>query len=484
MAFEDGDPTRRGRAEAGNIGFRNEFDIRPEGARGGLTPHFKIVKRGPMGVGKPVLWSASIAAAVAVVYICRMPTPENAPSGRKSVASVVTQVDATTADVGLLQLGEVRRGSFGLSNPGAEPLVVLEAKSSCDCLQVLHLPALVGPGQTAHVSYRYVGAYPGKAETTLAVLTSGTGGAREFKVRSETKAEAGRKAPELSSLDARLFRRADLPPIGREGLWSVAQLRARQEQPGLQVIDVREPGDFVQGHLPGSLNVPGRLVRTKNFLRAQELVLVDNGADRAALLQLRAELQEAGFAKVAVLAGGLNAWRRSGGKLEGASEELVRGNGFRRWLLPPALVRTTAAEEGWTILVASAPDLARAEYFFPHSRVLVAESSAAPTKGLLPPPAGAGEGPILVVSELGERYSEVEASGWSSSPRLPFYLEGGLQGYEKHLQHLTAEQRRLAAAATNPSAGRMVLTSGQKTISGAAGTPQAPVPCATCPGSR
>lgn len=427
-----------------------------------------------MAPSKPVIFGVSILGIAATAFLWKGGSGPGIESGIRSAPRVV-QIDASTADVGPLGVGEMRRGVFQIENPGTEPMVVLDAKSSCDCLQVLELPPIVAPKSKAELSYRYVGAYPGQAETTLRVMTSGVAGTQEFKVRSLTKAVDGRKAPELSSLETKLFRRP-APVAPAEGLATVAELRQRLEQPGAVAVDVREGADFVQGHLPGSINVPARQVRTKSFLRAQELFLVDAGADQPGLLALRAELLEAGFQKVSILAGGLNAWRRSGGKLEGASEELVRGNGFRRWLLSPATVHATAALEGWTVVVTAPAERTRAEFLFPHARIHDASTGK-------PATAPAAEGRILIVSEQGERYADVEASAWGESPRLPFYLEGGLEAYEKYLQLVTSEQRRQLASAANPSAGRMVLTSGAQPAKGASGV-RGPVPCATCPGSR
>lgn len=375
-----------------------------------------------------------------------------------------------------------------MDNPSAQPLVLLDARSSCECLQVLDLPPIVPPRGAVEIDYRYVGTYPGRAETTLTILTDDAKTNREFKVRSETTARRLATLPEPGSIDPRLFRRLPAPVPPTEGVIGLEALRVRQGQSGTAVVDVREPAAFLQGHLPGSLNVPRRQVVTKSFLRSQSLVLLDDGLHLAELQALRAELREAGFAKVEVLDGGLNAWRRAGGKLEGSLDDLSQGNGYRRWLIAPTTVSGSALELGWVLVSGAQQDEARARYFFPHANVIRVPATTDPAEARKAVRGFVGEGSgfrrLLVVSAAGEGYAALENSPWAELPSLPFYLEGGLAAWEKHLQRLTVDQRQFAASRLNPNAGRLILSSGEKAPNGANNLLRQPVPCPTCPGSR
>jgi rhodanese-related sulfurtransferase len=83
------------------------------------------------------------------------------------------------------------------------------------------------------------------------------------------------------------------------------------------VIDPRTPGDFAAGHLLAASNLPlqrleglpGPLVPLKTTL----CVLYDAGAGEAA--DAAARLESLGYSNVAILEGGLEAWRVSGGAL-------------------------------------------------------------------------------------------------------------------------------------------------------------------------
>ena len=108
------------------------------------------------------------------------------------------------------------------------------------------------------------------------------------------------------------------------GLWEIEPhalgevLRAGQ----VQVVDVREPGEFhgPLGHVPGAVLMPlGQLAEGLTTLdRARPVVAVCRSGSRSA--RAVAMLQQAGFAQVANLAGGMLRWRVDGGMVDSATE--------------------------------------------------------------------------------------------------------------------------------------------------------------------
>ena len=90
------------------------------------------------------------------------------------------------------------------------------------------------------------------------------------------------------------------------------------------VIDVREPAEYAQGHLPGAINLPRGVLEfqihahpamactTSEALAVadRELVLYCLTGGRSALAA--DSLQALGFTRVRSLAGGLTAWRNAG----------------------------------------------------------------------------------------------------------------------------------------------------------------------------
>jgi len=93
---------------------------------------------------------------------------------------------------------------------------------------------------------------------------------------------------------------------------------------GHVLIDVREPDEYAQGHLPGAVNLPRGVLEFRIHAHPalacaphgaqaapdRALVLYCLGGGRSALAA--ASLQSLGFGRVRSLAGGLEAWRNAG----------------------------------------------------------------------------------------------------------------------------------------------------------------------------
>ncbi|MET8554293.1 rhodanese-like domain-containing protein [Streptomyces sp. NPDC004959] len=97
---------------------------------------------------------------------------------------------------------------------------------------------------------------------------------------------------------------------------SPAEARARLKE--LTVVDVRSPGEFAVGHLPGAYNVPlDQLDRAVPVLRETtgdgDLLVVCAAGPRSETA--RSRLAERGVA-AAALSGGTDAWAEEGGDLE------------------------------------------------------------------------------------------------------------------------------------------------------------------------
>ncbi|WP_161993253.1 rhodanese-like domain-containing protein [Lacisediminimonas profundi] len=84
------------------------------------------------------------------------------------------------------------------------------------------------------------------------------------------------------------------------------------------LVDVRQVPEFVDGHVPGSIAVPGGLAiqRADEFVpvRAGRVVFIDNDETRSALAAYW--YRQMGFAQVYLLQGGLRAWQAAGGMTE------------------------------------------------------------------------------------------------------------------------------------------------------------------------
>lgn len=94
---------------------------------------------------------------------------------------------------------------------------------------------------------------------------------------------------------------------------------------GWHFVDVREPDEFSEGHVPGARNVPRGFLEVKADLshpkrdpwladRDRKLVLYCGGGHRSALAALT--LREMGFTSVVSLAEGWAGWQRRGFPVE------------------------------------------------------------------------------------------------------------------------------------------------------------------------
>lgn len=99
-----------------------------------------------------------------------------------------------------------------------------------------------------------------------------------------------------------------------------AQARVRQVHPVTVapclhryfVIDVREPGEVLEGFLPGALNVPRGVIEhrveddSRFYDRSQPILVYSRDGRRSALAAVT--LAELGFSDVQSLAGGYTCW--------------------------------------------------------------------------------------------------------------------------------------------------------------------------------
>jgi rhodanese-related sulfurtransferase len=118
------------------------------------------------------------------------------------------------------------------------------------------------------------------------------------------------------------WRNAGLPVDSIEQV-SVSQLKDQIANSDLQVVDVRRPGEYVGGHVPGALNAPlasldkslGPLPLKKDKLTA---VICAGGYRSSAAASL---LQQKGFSNLLNVSGGTGAWINAGYPVESPSKD-------------------------------------------------------------------------------------------------------------------------------------------------------------------
>ena len=96
---------------------------------------------------------------------------------------------------------------------------------------------------------------------------------------------------------------------------SIAEAAAKRES-GAFILDVREPDEWADYHIPGAVLIPLRFLeaRAGELPRDQEIVVVCRSGNRSQAG--RDVLLAAGFDQVTSMAGGLTAWRSLGYPVE------------------------------------------------------------------------------------------------------------------------------------------------------------------------
>ncbi len=103
--------------------------------------------------------------------------------------------------------------------------------------------------------------------------------------------------------------REEQDPFERVG---VERAKEILEAGGAQLIDVREPAEWKQGHIPQAVHVPlgTLLARPQDFLTRDNIVFqCAEGVRSAVACEIAASL---GFTKLYNMEGGINAWAARG----------------------------------------------------------------------------------------------------------------------------------------------------------------------------
>jgi rhodanese-related sulfurtransferase len=113
------------------------------------------------------------------------------------------------------------------------------------------------------------------------------------------------------------FVRAALETVEEISAEGAAQILAKPDRAGWYFVDVREPDEYADGHIPGARNFPRGFLEVRADLehhkrdpwledRERKLILYCGGGHRSALATRT--LQEMGFKRVLSLAKGWTGW--------------------------------------------------------------------------------------------------------------------------------------------------------------------------------
>jgi rhodanese-related sulfurtransferase len=218
----------------------------------------------------------------------------------------------------------------------------------------------------------------------------------------------------------------------------------RERNKALLLVDIRPATAFEKLRIPGSLNFPLFAIKTKTFLKKYDLVLVDEGYRYARIEAECRQLRKAGF-RLRILNGGLSAWDRNGGALEG--DDFAR-KALNR--LSPLDFYPEKDCGNWIVLDVSEREHPESASLFPRFvSIPYARDDAAFAaryERLLKIEMNTPCLRILLTDERGEHYGRLERVIRTTAFPDVFFLEGGREGYRKFGEGINASAKRLSAA--------------------------------------
>ncbi len=219
---------------------------------------------------------------------------------------------------------------------------------------------------------------------------------------------------------------------------SAAQVRRMSADRRVALVDVRDAGAFERVSLPGSLNIPLFAVKTKTYLRSQALILLDVGYSPGLLQAACEDLRRLGF-EAWFLMGGVAAMKASG--------ETLAGDVFARQSVnrvPAAQWLADDCPSCWLVVDASAvehaPTMPGVQQLWlpfdattPHEFVSGLSGAVSRVSG------PGGDGLLLIVTEDGQEYADIERRLQREGLPPVFFLEGGIAAY----QHAIARRQQM-----------------------------------------
>jgi rhodanese-related sulfurtransferase len=202
----------------------------------------------------------------------------------------------------------------------------------------------------------------------------------------------------------------------------------------MTLVDVRSPEEFERLRIPGSICVPLHAVKTKDYLKAQPFVLVGSGFERRGLESESKRLQQRGY-KPSILFGGLVAWQRQGGPLEG--DRLLVAT--YKEISPHHFFHEKDYKDIKVYDVSPDP-LPDAQKLIPGTvHVKNIESLTKLLKQNSPTYLT-----LVLFNESGEQYEKFDAALKKTGIPTAFFLKGGLSGYRYFLENTTLSRKSRA----------------------------------------
>lgn len=338
-------------------------------------------------------------------------------------------------DIGAVDLNSEQIYGLIVQNDNNYPLIIKEISPSCECINIISFTEKIPPLVCGNILIKLVPNKPGSFSYEI-ILKTNDNVNPILKYRLDIDVEENRQTgifsfnPDLTKQNHKEKHKEFL--ISAE---SVLQKMSTREK--ILLVDVRSEQNFNEFRIPGSVNIQLFSIPTKNFLKLQPFVLINEGYNYSILEEYCARLKPLGF-KVRIMDGGLNYWRCIHSPIEGdyfAQKEIEKVNpkdfflekDYPNWLIIDASLNRNQEAN---ILIPQSVHIPFSDKF----KTEVGKKLKNYDKDSLPF--------LLIFNTDGTGYEEIEQNIESLKNANVFFLKTGLVGYKNVLEQLTQSDEK------------------------------------------
>jgi rhodanese-related sulfurtransferase len=350
------------------------------------------------------------------------------------------ELRGNVCDFGTQPVGSLLQQTFIMTNSSSAAQEIADVRPSCDCVTVLSFPVKVAAGETAPMRVLFKPDKLGDVRYEISAYTDGNAEpVGNFVLEAHVvEATLPNDTGIVDDVAGDLLTRRVYTTSPNRYVLAETVRRRLKHRGDMVLVDVRNEPAFKAVHIPGALHIPLYSVRTKQFLRNKTIVLVNEGYGRSALEMACEELERSGFKSVSILRGGLNAWRRAGGPLDGQPRAIVHTAH-----MSPQAFHEARCMNDWVIIDADTIPSDDLDLLLPpHRKVpfVEADPSYADRISALVEKNDRSS-PVLILTSDGQRYEDIEQSLEAVDADI-FYLEDGVEGYVRFLKKSTKMRNR------------------------------------------
>ncbi len=340
-------------------------------------------------------------------------------------------------DLGSVSIGSEVTHTFTISNNEARKLSIKQVNTSCDNIQILEYTSEIATNETGYVEVKFLPSTPGDVSCEISLMTDSQSIPNQsYFLKGEIKGGKLNKLArekEFDIPDDFLTRR--IRPVDVSNIISVDEvLEAQSKKQEVILIDIRKNEDFENLWIPGSVNIPLYLIKTKTFLKDKFLVLINEGYSCTQLEQEVNRLKDFGFSKVFILNGGLNAWRQAGAVLSGdpfMAKKLA--------YITPKILFLERHYENWIVIDSSSSDSTNSNFYIPEAvHIPYSNDKGGFLKKIQNNIRKASTNKfatsVAIFNDNGQGYEDLDRLIHEAGIKNVFYMEGGLEGYKVFLQ--------------------------------------------------